>query len=304
MPRQPRSIAPGTTYHLISRFVDREWFIRTTSERDQYLKLLGNALEGSDWRLMSYAIMSNHIHLGAIAGAQPLDAWVRQVHAPFADFMNRAYDRIGVMFVRGPKAHPVAPDLVGELIAYIHRNPVRAGVCSNAADSAWTSHRAYLGAAPVPAWLHVSQGLAAAGLRDPRDFDVWVNDPARAESARFSEQHYAATLKNTRDTARTARTAACRAKALAIATAAASVVGLTLDQLRSSSRCSAQVLGRSVAVRCAVAVGVSGVAIAEALGLSQQRVSMLARENAPRDVRALCGEVTSRTERRCLVSSD
>src|SRR5262245_33178796 len=143
MPRQPRSIEPGNSYHLISRFVDREWFIRSTNERELYLKLLHNALAESDWRLLSYALMSNHVHHWAVAGSQPLGKWIRGVHAPFADAMNRAYGRIGCMFVRGPKAFPVSPEAAPHLLAYIHNNPVRAGLCEAAAGSAWTSHRAY-----------------------------------------------------------------------------------------------------------------------------------------------------------------
>ena len=136
MPRQPRRIEPGVSYHLISRFVDREWFIESSCEREHYLQLLGRSLENSDWRLMSYAIMSNHIHLESLAGEQPLAEWIRRVHAPFADAMNRARKRIGCMFVRGPKAYPVQPDAFGHLLAYIHNNPVRAGLCTVAAGTA------------------------------------------------------------------------------------------------------------------------------------------------------------------------
>jgi hypothetical protein len=54
--------------------------------------------------------MSNHIHLGAIAGNDPLGQWIRRVHAPFASTLNRTYNRIGSVFVRGPKAYVVERD--------------------------------------------------------------------------------------------------------------------------------------------------------------------------------------------------
>jgi hypothetical protein len=50
------------------------------------------------------------------------------------------------------------------LVAYIHNNPVRAGVVSDPANSAWTSHRAYLGLATPPTWLDVEQGLRLCGF--------------------------------------------------------------------------------------------------------------------------------------------
>lgn len=62
--REARSFQEGLPYHLISRFVDRERFIHE-SERDHYLRLLGRAIRKSDWRLLAFAVTSNHIHLGA-----------------------------------------------------------------------------------------------------------------------------------------------------------------------------------------------------------------------------------------------
>ena len=181
MSRWPRHIEPGTTYHLISRFVDREWFIRQQHERELYLRLLGKALSTSDWQCLAFAIMSNHVHLAMVAGTQALDTWLRRVHSPFADTMNRAYGRIGSMFVRGPKALPIDPAGVGSVIAYIHNNPVRAKVVERASASTWTSHPGYVGLQRPPRWLRVEQGLVLAGFEDPTAFDRWVEDPQRAE---------------------------------------------------------------------------------------------------------------------------
>src|SRR5262245_19821839 len=109
MPRPIRHNVPGTVYHLISRFVDREWFVETPEERATYLRLLARAIQISDWLCLAYAVMSNHIHLAMLAGEQPLGPIIRQVHSPFADWMNRRHDRIGSMFVRGPKDYRVPP---------------------------------------------------------------------------------------------------------------------------------------------------------------------------------------------------
>ena len=88
-------------------------------EREYYLSLLGRAVTDSDWSLISYGLMSSHTHLEVIAGEQPLEDWLRRVHTPFADMINRTNDRIGPVFVRGPAAHPTPMDRVGELLAYL-----------------------------------------------------------------------------------------------------------------------------------------------------------------------------------------
>ena len=134
MSRRPRSTTEGLVYHLISRFVDRDWFITCAEERAMYLRLFGDAVAKSDWLCLAYAVMSNHIHLALLAGEQPV-SWLRDAHSPFANWMNERHDRIGPMFVRGPKDKPVQPGGVGRLIAYIHNNPVRAGVVTSPAES-------------------------------------------------------------------------------------------------------------------------------------------------------------------------
>jgi putative transposase len=297
MPRQPRTIQAGTTYHLISRFVDRDWFINTPDERELYLRLLGRALEDSDWRLMSYAVMSNHIHLGSVAGEQPLNTWIRRVHSPFADVMNRAYDRIGPLFVRGPKAYPVEPESIPHLLAYIHNNPVRAAVYGSASDGDWTSHRAYLGTAPIPKWLHVSEGLARAGFYDSSAFDAWVNDPARADTEnRFTEEQRANAVNAARQSESLLRKSSRLTTAYALVAVTADMFGITIEQLRSSKRGPQQVIGRFVAVHSAVKLGLSGRAIAQALRISQQHVSELRRESLSAETRSLCSAVVARVD--------
>jgi hypothetical protein len=181
---QPRCvIRPGAPYHLISRFVAGEWFIRTDHERRCYLDLFGEAVAGSDWRCFSFAIMSNHIHLGVVAGEDSLASWLREVHSTFATWINERNDRFGGVFVRGPTKHAVHADGVATLIAYIHRNPVRAGVVSHPAMSDWTSHRAYAGVAEPPRWLDVACGLERGGWSTGAEMDRWIgaNDVQRKQ---------------------------------------------------------------------------------------------------------------------------
>ena len=296
MPRKPRRIEPGCPYHLISRFTDQRWFIKADSDREYYLKLLGNALRDSDWRLLSYAVMSNHIHLVAIAGTQPLAEWARAVHSPFASAVNRSNERVGQVFVRGPKAYLTPAEALKHLIAYVHNNPVRAGVCREAIESTWTSHRAYLDRSSCPPWLHCAEALATTGFDDARLFDAWVNDPERAQlDASFTEQHYEREAANGLIVdSGGKRKGGSRAEAIVVATVES--LGITTEQLRSNRRQKVERLARAVAVRCASNLAVSGRAIASALNLSQQRVSVLVHRAASQEVAELCALVTKRIE--------
>ena len=175
-----RQIVPGLVYHLIWRFVDRSWFFTSDAERGRYRFFFARAMKEADWRPLANALMSNHIHHALVAGSTPLEAWTKRAHSPFAQWMNQRHGRLGPLFADRCKAFSIAPARVGHLIAYIHNNPVRAGVVSRPGESDWTTHRAYLGLDPRPRWLCVDEGLRYAGCGDAEQFDTWVRSDAGA----------------------------------------------------------------------------------------------------------------------------
>lgn len=270
MPRRPRDIVAGAVYHLISRFVDRDWFIRTEQERQSYARLLGHALEDSDWKCLAYGIMSNHVHLETVAGKEPLGDWVRRAHSPFADALNKKYDRIGSVFTRGPKAYLVSPGKVGRVLAYLHNNPVRAGVVASARDSTWTSHRAYIGIGDAPPWLHVNEGLQRAGL-DRTSFDRWVNEAAVATPRNEADAFAALDL----DEALVPEPRLPVVDPEEVVRATARVLDVPIEELRSRRKQGHHTRARRIVARCADRLGISGAATARALRISPQRVSMI-----------------------------
>lgn len=296
MPRKPRNTEPRTVYHLISRLVDREWFIANDKERSCYMHLLGNALAQSDWCALGYAVMSNHMHHAVVAGTDALDRWVRRVHSPFADWLNREHDRIGAIFVRGPKQLAVNATGVGQLLAYIHNNPVRAGIVPDARLSGWTSHRAYLGLDPAPPWLAVEEGLARGGFADRSVFEAFVRlhprDPARdrLRDRRLIEDPEARESFH--------RPAEPQIDAAQVVEETAQVLAVEPAVLRSRRRSQLHVFARHVAVVAAERVGLSGVQIARALCLSQQGASFIANRGASPEIEAAAERVVSRLEPR------
>lgn len=177
--RMARILGVGCVHHVIARFVDRSWQLVGDQEREQYLGRLATAMARARWRLIGYALMSNHIHLLAVAEDKPLEAWAKPVHVGMAMWLNRRFGRTGPVFAGRPYCEIVAPPAVPIVLAYLHNNPVRARVVRSAVDSTWTSHRAYLGIdAPAPG-LDVPYGLMVSGFVDDaggrREFAAWVH---------------------------------------------------------------------------------------------------------------------------------
>lgn len=167
-------VRTGGVYHLISRFVAKEWFVASAQERRAYLGLLGKAISKTTWRCFSFAVMSSHIHLALVAGTEPLRGWLRPMHTMFAQWINDMHSRIGAVIVRGPKVFDVAPSGAARLIGYLHHNPVRAGVVSQPGECDWTSHRAYAHPISRPSWLDVGLGVQLSGFAGSPKLVEWI----------------------------------------------------------------------------------------------------------------------------------
>ncbi len=288
MPRTARLNEPGVLYHIISRFVDREYFIESDEERETYLRMLGHALDDTDWRCLAYALMSTHLHFAMVAGADDLQAWAKAAHTPFAQWMNQRHGRLGPLFANRPADYAVPPHRVGAVLAYVHNNPVRAGVVTFARDSTWTSHRAYLGTSKPSKWLHVDEGFERSGFVSRQAFDEFVigeRDEVEAPDIRRVRQEL-----RRRGGLNTATpgldgipivirpSAHVRPDALTILATAAQVLRIGIMVLCSRRRLEPAIVGRRITVHAAKALGLCGAEIADALGISEQAVSKIAKQ--------------------------
>lgn len=67
--------------------------------------------------------------------------------------MNWRHNRIGHLFQGRYKVVLIEADsYLVQLTAYLHLNPVRAGMAATCEEYEWSSHRSYLGTSPIP-WL-------------------------------------------------------------------------------------------------------------------------------------------------------
>jgi hypothetical protein len=284
--RNPRISAVGVVVHVISRFVDRDWIFRAADERARYLKLLGDALVTSDWRCLAYALMSSHIHLALVGGITRMESWIKRVHSPFANWMNEKYGRLGPIFADRPAQWLIRPQSEPDLIAYIHNNPVRAGVVSRARESRWTSHRAYLGLTRVPPWLCVEEGLIRS-WQDAASFDTWVDgNQTTVEHQRLEGIYKLARRRGAIElgtptskpieVALVSRAfARIRPDPSLVLDMVANVVGIRPDEFTSRNPRPDLVAARRVVVHSGKALGLNGSELADVLGVSRKTTSRL-----------------------------
>jgi len=184
MPRFAHLHYPGGVFHVVTRTVGGKYVFDAAGAREDYLGRLGEALGKTDAQLLSYCVMSNHVHLVLIHGQAPLEGLFKRVHVGFASDVHRLGGRRrkaqGAVFAQRPRRVLVEEDAyLLELVRYVHNNPVRAGVVKHASQSDWSSHGAYVGQAEAPDWLSVGYVLGRFGKRGAtaaERFDAFVRD--------------------------------------------------------------------------------------------------------------------------------
>ncbi len=150
------------------------------TDRAIYLHHLAVVVSRSDAELVSFALMSSHVHHGLIAGSGPVARFVHPLHTRFALAWHRRHGGLGPVFAARPSSWRVPTESIARMVAYHHRNPVDAGVVQSPAESRWTSHRYYLRLETAPTWLNAERALALCGFDDTsggrRQFDEFVRE--------------------------------------------------------------------------------------------------------------------------------
>ena len=143
MPRPPRPQLPGTAYHVTARTQGKALFF-TPHLRSTILEILTTSLCGTDVKLLAIAIMSNHMHLVLQQGWMSLGRVLQPSLTRIARHVQKVHKVEGHVFGRRYYAQPITdPAYLRAAIVYVHLNPVRAGICVEPRDYAWTSHELY-----------------------------------------------------------------------------------------------------------------------------------------------------------------
>ena len=125
-------------------------FTTPSSVALQPFNLLGEHARANRLHVISYCLMTNHVHIVAVPETEGAMAnTFRHAHGRFSQYWNTEERRTGHVWQNRYYSCPVEELVLDRVIAYVENNPVRAGLVGPAEDFEWSSARAHLGASGV-----------------------------------------------------------------------------------------------------------------------------------------------------------
>ena len=175
MPRQPRIEYAGGVYHVLSRGNRQEAIFVDDTDRQVFLKTLGEACGRTGWQVHAYVLMPNHYHLLLETPEANLVVGMQWLQGTYTQRFNGRHRLAGHLFQGRYKALLIEPGdgrYFTAVSTYIHLNPVRAGLVGvrrgRLEDYIWSSYPGYLTPACRPPWLCVERILGCHEIVDDR----------------------------------------------------------------------------------------------------------------------------------------
>ncbi|HNY29155.1 MAG TPA: transposase [Candidatus Sumerlaeota bacterium] len=168
-------------YHVISRGVRGEIIFSNAEDKKKFLNKLNVVTTKWHWKVHAYVLMNNHYHLLVETPLANLSQAMHQLNTSYGNWYRKRAELIGSIFQGRYKAILVDKDeYLKVLSAYIHLNPVRAGIVEDPVSFPFSSCRYYCGQVGAPSFLHLHELSALfSGPEEYREFLHGYKDDGR-----------------------------------------------------------------------------------------------------------------------------
>jgi REP element-mobilizing transposase RayT len=161
MSRPLRIEYPGAWYHVMNRGRRKEEIFTERNDYRLFIELLKESAELFNIKIATYCLMPNHYHLLLHTPDGNLSAFMRQINGIYTQRFNRAHKYDGQLFRGRYKSILIEVEsYLLELLRYIHKNPLRAGLCNDLNEYEWSSHHGYISDAKRWDWLYKEFALS------------------------------------------------------------------------------------------------------------------------------------------------
>ena len=145
MTRPLRLSFENAFYHITARGNRREDIFYSSRDKEIFLKRLKEMLIKYSMICHAYCLMDNHYHFFIKTNKSNLSQGIHYLNSAYTNWFRNKHQIIGPLFQGRFKSILVDADNYAlALSAYIHLNPLRAGIIKQLEDYPWSSYLDYL----------------------------------------------------------------------------------------------------------------------------------------------------------------
>ena len=155
MSRPLRIEFPNAWYHVMNRGRRAENIFIDQNDFKAFLDLLKETADTWNIKVAAYCLISNHYHILLQTPEANISRSMRHLNGVYTQRFNRRHKVDGPLFKGRYKSIVVGADqYLLQLVRYIHKNPVKAGLVEKPDQYTWSSHKGYLSVARKWDWLY------------------------------------------------------------------------------------------------------------------------------------------------------
>ena len=146
MPRAARKNLETGFFHIMVQGIKKEEIFYKNEYKQKYIELAKLFLEKQNVKLISYCVMSNHVHMIIYSeDIKELTKFMERLNTTYAMHYNKNENRVGYVYRDRFKSKELySQDYLTRCIKYIHMNPVKAGIVRKEKDYKYSSYNDYI----------------------------------------------------------------------------------------------------------------------------------------------------------------
>jgi len=155
MSRPLRIDYPNAWHHVMNRARRGQDLFIDKADYQQFIDLLQETTDLFNVNVVAYCLMPTHYHLLLQTPDANLSRCMRHLNGVYTQRYNVSHSCDGTLFRGRYKSILVEADnYVLQVVRYIHRNPLKAGLVRRLDQYVWSSHKGYLSNAKKWNWLY------------------------------------------------------------------------------------------------------------------------------------------------------
>jgi len=191
MSRPLRIEYPDAWYHVMNRARRGQVAFPAREDKLAFLYLVKETAEMFNLKVSAWCLMETHYHLLVQTPDANLARCMRHINGVYTQKYNFRHGSDGTLFRGRYKSILVdADNYLLELVRYIHRNPIRAGLVEKLSQYNWSSHKAYLSGSEKWNWVHkdfILGMLAKSRIAQMRKYKQFVGKKDSLKICSFFE---------------------------------------------------------------------------------------------------------------------